>query len=84
MDAFIQQHRPDVIGVLHGFDRRRFLGRRTNCRFTGPVATSYLARSERVRVKPGLQENSITMYAKQGSVLRIETMIDNARRFQCG
>lgn len=26
MDAFIQQHQKDVIGVLHGFDRMRFRG----------------------------------------------------------
>jgi hypothetical protein len=59
----------------------RFLGRRTNCRFDGEVATSYLVRPEGVRVRHWLQENSIKMYDKQGSVLRIETTINNARRF---
>ena len=26
MDAFIQRHQEDVIGVVHGFDRMRFRG----------------------------------------------------------
>jgi DNA-binding PadR family transcriptional regulator len=72
--------------ALRRFDSKevlRFLGRRTNCRFNGEVASSYLERSEGVRVKHWLQENSIKMYDKQGSVLRIETTINNARRFLC-
>jgi hypothetical protein len=28
MEAFIQRHRQDVIGVLRGFDRMRFRGTR--------------------------------------------------------
>jgi len=70
--------------AMRRFDSKevlRFLGRRTNCRFHGEVATSYLVRPEGVRVGHWLQENSIKMYDKQGSVLRIETTINNARRF---
>jgi len=63
-------------------DVLRFLGRRTNCRFNGEVSSSYLVRAEGVRVKHWLQENSIKMYDKQGCVLRIETTINNARRFK--
>ncbi len=62
-------------------DVLRFLGRRTNCRFSGEVASSYAVRIEGRRVKHWLQENSLKMYDKQGSVLRIETTINNARRF---
>jgi hypothetical protein len=72
--------------AIRRFDSKevlRFLGRRTNCRFNGEVASSCLERSEGVRVKHWLQENSIKMYDKQGSVLRIETTINNARRFLC-
>jgi hypothetical protein len=72
--------------AIRRFDSKevlRFLGRRTNCRFNGEVASSSLERSEGVRVKHWLQENSIKMYDKQGSVLRIETTINNARRFLC-
>jgi hypothetical protein len=71
--------------AIKRFDSRdvlRFLGRRTNSRFNGEVSTSLLTRSEGVRVKHWLQENSIKMYDKQGSVLRVETTINNARRFK--
>jgi hypothetical protein len=71
--------------AIKRFDSRdvlRFLGRRTNSRFNGEVSSSLITRSEGVRVKHWLQENSIKMYDKQGSVLRIETTINNARRFK--
>ncbi len=63
-------------------DVLRFLGQRTNSRFNGEVLSSLLTRSEGVRIKHWLQENSIKMYDKQGSVLRVETTINNARRFK--
>lgn len=63
-------------------DVLRFLGRRTNSRFSGP-AQSYLdRRGEGVRIKHWVEENSIKMYDKQGSVLRIETTINNPRRLK--
>lgn len=63
-------------------DVLRFLGRRTNRRFSGEVTGSYLRREEGLRVKHWVEENSIKMYDKEGSVLRIETTIDNPRRFK--
>jgi hypothetical protein len=63
-------------------DVLRFLGRRTNARFNGEVCGSYLERTEGVRVKHWVQDNSIKMYDKQGSVLRVETTINNARQFR--
>jgi len=71
--------------AIKRFDSRdvlRFLGRRTNSRFNGEVSSSLLTRSEGVRVKHWLQENSIKRYDKQGSVLRVETTVNNARRFK--
>jgi len=71
--------------AIKRFDSRdvlRFLGRRTNSRFNGEVSSSLITRSEGVRVKHWLQENSIKMYDKQGSVLRIETTINNVKRFR--
>jgi len=83
--AALQRVYPALVNhAIRRFDSQevlRFLGRRTNCRFDGEVATSYLVRPEGVRVRHWLQENSIKMYDKQGSVLRIETTINNARRF---
>jgi hypothetical protein len=71
--------------AIKRFDSRdvlRFLGRRTNSRFNGEVSTSLLTRSEGLRVKHWLEENSLKMYDKQGAVLRVETTINNARRFK--
>lgn len=59
----------------------RFLQRGTNRLFAGE-ASSNLRRVEGIRVKHRVEENSIKMYDKQGSVLRIETTINNPRRFK--
>ncbi len=70
----IQQFRcPDVL---------RFLGRRTRANFNGEVTTSLLHRQEGVRIKHWVESNSIKMYDKEGSVLRIETTVCNPRAFK--
>lgn len=63
-------------------DVLRFLGRRTNKNFEGEVETSLSHRIEGVRIRHWVEENSIKMYDKKGSVLRIETTINNPRRFK--
>ena len=63
-------------------DVLRFLGQRTNARFSGQASSSLLERAEGLRIKHWAQENSIKMYDKQGSVLRVETTINNVRRFK--
>jgi len=64
-------------------DVLRFLGRRTSeGRFVGEASASLRSRPEGIRVKHWAEENSIKMYDKQGSVLRIETTINNVRRFK--
>ena len=60
----------------------RFLGRKARCLSSGEVKSSLQRRFEGVRIKHWLHENSIKMYDKQGSVLRIETTINNPKRFQ--
>jgi hypothetical protein len=60
----------------------RFLQRRTDKRFSGEVSSDLQRRVEGIRVKHRVEENSIKMYDKQGSVLRIETTINNPRRFR--
>jgi hypothetical protein len=60
----------------------RFLQRRTDQRFAGEVSSDLQRRIEGIRVKHRVEENSIKMYDKQGSVLRIETTINNPRRFK--
>lgn len=63
-------------------DVLRFLGRRTNVRFSGEVCGDIQLRAEGMRIKHRVEENSIKMYDKQGSVLRVETTINNAKRFR--
>jgi hypothetical protein len=63
-------------------DVMRFLGRRTNCRFSGEASSNLKQRIEGVRVKHWVEENSIKMYDKEGSVLRVETTLNNPRRFR--
>jgi hypothetical protein len=58
----------------------RFLGRR--CVVRGESKSRMEKRREGVCVKHFLQENWIKMYNKQGSVLRIETTINNPKRFK--
>lgn len=60
----------------------RFLGRRSNSRFNGEVTSDIQVRSEGMRIKHRVEENSIKMYDKQGSVLRIETTLNNPKRLR--
>lgn len=64
----------------------RFLGRTrlparggVDVRFNGQVASDLAERPEGLRIKHRVNGNSIKMYDKQGSVLRIETTINDAR-----
>ncbi len=67
----------------------RFLGRRTPSRanlhhngihnaFKGEVVTDIKGRPEGVRIKHRVNRNSVKMYNKQGSVLRVEATINEA------
>lgn len=66
-------------------DVLRFLGQKTTAsgdvhgRFAGEVLTELRRRPEGVRIKHRLGFNSIKMYDKQGSVLRVETTITHPR-----
>ena len=60
----------------------RFLGRRNPARCQGEVCTRLSKRFEGVCIKHRVAENSIKMYDKEGSVLRIETTINNPRWFR--
>jgi hypothetical protein len=66
-------------------DVMRFLGRKVPSehhlypRFTGEVISTLKHRPEGVRIKHSVNDNSIKLYDKQGSVLRVETTINNSR-----
>ena len=77
--------------VRHGMqtlgsrDVMRFLGKRVpnaggiDGSFKGEVVTDLKKRIEGVRVKHRVKRNAIKMYDKQGSVLRVETTLNDAR-----
>jgi hypothetical protein len=63
-------------------DVLRFLGRKAHGNFTGELTSSFKNRPEGVRVKHWVKGNSIKMYDKAGSVLRVETTIANPLEFK--
>jgi predicted transposase YbfD/YdcC len=71
-----------AIKHFHTEDVLRFLGRKARSIGSGEVKSDRQRRYEGVRVKHWVHENSIKMYDKQGSVLRIETTINNPKRFR--
>jgi hypothetical protein len=80
--------------VIHGLttffapDVMRFLGRNIPAtgnipaRLQGEVTTDMKTRPEGVRIKHRLKQNSIKMYDKQGTVLRVETTINDPADFK--
>jgi hypothetical protein len=60
-------------------DVMRFLGKKPNGHFRGEIVSDFKDRPEGVRVKHSVGRNSVKMYDKQGSVLRVETTINDAR-----
>lgn len=71
-----------AMGHFQSPDVLRFLERKAHGNFTGELTTSFKNRPEGVRVKHWAQGNSIKMYDKGGSVLRVETTIANPRDFK--
>jgi hypothetical protein len=69
------------IELFHSEDVLRFLGHRPSLGFRREVHSDLQRRLEGVRLKHWVHENSIKMYDKAGSVLRIETTINNPDRF---
>lgn len=69
-------------------DVMRFLGKKTTMTgevpgwTRGELASDVKKRPEGVRIKHRLNSNSIKMYNKQGSVLRVETTINNPKDFK--
>lgn len=69
-------------------DILRFLGRNLRndgqvpLTFKGEATSSLKQRPEGVRIKHSVNGNSIKMYNKQGSVLRVETTINNPKDFK--
>ena len=62
-----------AIADLGSRDTMRFLGKPLVVSYRGEVVTNYKVRPEGICVRHSASGNSIKMYDKQGSVLRIET-----------
>ncbi len=72
-------------GAIAGFssqDVMRFLGKRPDPRFQRELISDYCQRPEGLRVKHRMDANSIKMYDKARSILRVETTINDPRPFQ--
>jgi hypothetical protein len=74
--------------VLGSADVLRYLGHKlradggVNGHFKGEVVTDLKERPEGMRVKHRLGRNWVKMYDKQGSVLRIETVVNDTRQMK--
>jgi hypothetical protein len=71
-----------AIENFHSRDVMRFLNGSPTGGFAGEVTTDKCERLEGVRIKHSVNHNSIKMYDKHGSILRIETTINDPRYFQ--
>ena len=86
MHPFLQRHAEKVMGMLNGWDRIRL---RSTLRWLAnlKVMTSYLYAAQ-VLLKDfkayaqQANRNAIKMYDKQGSVLRVETTINDEARHE--
>jgi hypothetical protein len=69
--------------VRHGMttfsspDVMRFLGGKVHGAFKGEIISDFKDRPEGVRIKHRVGQNSVKLYDKQGSVLRVETTIND-------
>ena len=71
-----------AIATFASRDVMRFLGKRPDRRYQGEVVSDYLDRPEGVRVKHLAFGNSLKVYDKGGSILRIETTINRPGAFR--
>jgi hypothetical protein len=71
--------------AMHHFkspDVMRFLGGKAHGNFTGEIISSFKDRPEGVRVKHWVRGNSVKMYDKGGSILRVEGTIAQTGEFK--
>jgi hypothetical protein len=71
-----------AITGLGSKDTMRFLGKPLVATFRGEVVTNYKVRPEGICVRHGVGGNTIKMYDKQGSVLRVETTTNKPGEFK--
>lgn len=85
LDRLYPQLLRHALQTFSSADVLRFLGRKTTAsgavhhNFVGEVLSDVKRRPEGVRIKHRLNRNSLKMYNKQGSVLRVEATITDCR-----
>jgi len=70
------------ICVFGSQDVLRFLGKKLHPNLKGEAVSHYAQRPEGIRLKHEVKGNSVKAYDKQGSILRIETTLNNPRDFK--
>jgi hypothetical protein len=63
-------------------DIMRFLGKKPHPNFQGEAISHYATRPEGIRLKHALKANSVKIYDKHGSVLRVETTMNDPSNFK--
>ncbi len=71
-----------AISVFSSKDVLRFLGKKPHGNFQGEVVSHYGERVEGIRLKHEVNANSVKVYNKEGSVLRVETTVNHPRDFK--
>lgn len=74
-----------VRGAITAFSSRdvlRFLGKALNANFQGELVSDYRLRPEGLRLKHHVKANSVKVYDKEGSILRVETTINDPYDFK--
>ena len=71
-----------AMGCFSSPDVMRFLGKKPHGSFAGELMSDYQKRPEGIRVKHRMKANSVKMYDKHGSVLRVETTINDPKDFK--
>jgi hypothetical protein len=71
-----------AMGCFSTPDVMRFLGKKLHGSFAGEAVSDFRQRPEGIRVKHRVKANSVKMYDKHGSVLRVETTINDPKDFR--
>jgi len=84
-DALAAIYQPFVLHGINSFssaDVMRFLGGKVHGNFKGEIVSDFKDRPEGVRLKHTVAGNSVKLYDKQGTVLRVETTINQPDGFK--
>ncbi|MHC5081066.1 MAG: hypothetical protein ACYTHN_18810 [Planctomycetota bacterium] len=73
--------RHGITGLSSG-DVMRFLGGKVHGCFGGQIVSDFKNRPEGIRIKHRVNHNSVKLYDKQGTILRVETTVNQPSGFK--